>query len=237
VHRRVSARSTARVLGVDACSKGWVGVADDGNRCQAYFGGTITQVVAAAEADGPFDVVAIDIPIGLPDADGRQADELARRELGPRRSSLFMTPVRRALLADDHASASRINRELTGSGISMQAFRLKPKLLEVEAWVLTTSRTVIEVHPELSFTGMAGAPLATRKATWAGAVERCGLLRAEGLVMQGGLGEAGRLAGVDDVLDAGAAAWTARRYLDGVARSLPSTPQRFSDGIACAIWT
>lgn len=198
---------------------------------------TITLVVAAAEADGVLDVVAIDIPIGLPDSTTRQADELARRELGPRRSSLFMTPVRRAVLADEHAPASQINRELTGSGISMQAFRLTPKLLEVEAWVLSTSRTVIEVHPELSFTAMAGTPLTTRKATWAGAVERHGLLRSEGLVIEGDLDEPGRLAAVDDVLDAGAAAWTARRFTRGVARSLPATPERFSDGIACAIWT
>jgi len=129
----------ARVLGVDACSKGWVGIAHDGTRCDAYFGATIAEVVAAGQADGAFDVVAIDIPIGLPDSTSRRADELARRELGPRRSSLFMTPVRRAVLADDHASASRINRELTDSGISMQAFMLKPKLLEVEAWVLAFS--------------------------------------------------------------------------------------------------
>ena len=197
---------------------------------------TIAEVVAAGQADGAFDVVAIDIPIGLPDSTSRQADELARRELGVRRSSLFMTPVRRAVLADDYASASRINRELTGSGISMQAFMLKPKLLEVEAWVLATPRTVLEVHPELGFTTMAGGPLPTRKATWAGAVERHRLLRSEGLTIESELGEVGRLAGVDDVLDAGAAAWTAQRFARGVARSRPSTPERFSDGIACAIW-
>jgi len=96
---------------------------------------------------------------------------------------------------------------------------------------------VIEVHPELSFRRMAGAPLTTRKATWAGAIQRYALLTTEGMLIDGDLGEAGRLAAVDDVLDAGAAAWTAQRYLRGTARSLPSPPERFSDGIACAIWT
>ncbi len=227
----------ARVLGVDACSKGWVGIGHDVSHCAAYFGATIADVVAAGETDGAFDVVAIDIPIGLPDSTSRRADELARRELGPRRSSLFMTPVRRAVLAEDHAAASQINRELTGSGVSMQSFMLKPKLLEVEAWVLATQRPVIEVHPELSFARMADAPLTTRKATWAGASQRHALLAAWGLTIDGELGGAGRLAAVDDVLDAGAAAWTAQRYLRGTARSLPNTPERFSDGIACAIWT
>jgi predicted RNase H-like nuclease len=43
--------------------------------------------------------------------------------------------------------------------------------------------------------------------------------------------------GVDDVLDAAAVAWTAVRVARGVARHLPDPPERFSDGIDCAIWT
>jgi len=44
------------------------------------------------------------------------------------------------------------------------------------------------------------------------------------------------MAAVDDVLDAAAAAWTARRYANGQAQSMPGTPEVFSDGIECAIW-
>ena len=47
---------------------------------------------------------------------------------------------------------------------------------------------------------------------------------------------AAEMAAVDDVLDAAAAAWTARRYAHGQARSIPQDPQVFSDGIRCAIW-
>ena len=43
--------------------------------------------------------------------------------------------------------------------------------------------------------------------------------------------------GVDDVLDAAAVAWTARRVAAGAARRLPAEPERFSDGVDCAIWT
>ena len=49
------------------------------------------------------------------------------------------------------------------------------------------------------------------------------------------LGPAGTLAAVDDVLDAAAAAWSARRVVAGSARLLPDPPERFSDGRPCAI--
>jgi predicted RNase H-like nuclease len=42
---------------------------------------------------------------------------------------------------------------------------------------------------------------------------------------------------VDDVLDAAAVAWTADRVARGTARHAPDPPERFSDGIDCAIWT
>jgi predicted RNase H-like nuclease len=225
----------ARVLGVDACKKGWVGVGVGDTGPTVYFGRHIGDVVAAAEYDGPLGVVGIDIPIGLPDNGRRQADVLARAVVGPRRSSVFMTPVRDALLAEDHARAVVVNRERTGEGLSIQAFGLKRKLLEVEAWAQSTHHTVIEVHPEVCFAQIAGAPLATRKSTWAGAEERRSLLEGAGMLPQG-LNHAGTMAAVDDVLDAAAVAWTARRHSRGEARSLPDIPEVFSDGRPCAVW-
>ena len=53
-----------RVIGVDAWTKGWVGVTSDLRA--DYFGATIDQLVAIADGDGELEVVVIDIPIGLP---------------------------------------------------------------------------------------------------------------------------------------------------------------------------
>ncbi|MEV5739135.1 DUF429 domain-containing protein [Microbispora rosea] len=257
----------ARVLGVDACRAGWIGVVPpacprDGGAARAYFAPRIADLVALADADGEVAVVAVDMPIGLPDglrdvhpdvhADARpggpaspgvpggrgrrRADVLARQELGPRWRSVFMTPVRAAIEADDYATAVAVNRRLTGEGVSRQAFGLKEKLLEVERWVREAGRHVVEIHPELSFARLAGAPLPHPKTTWAGAERRRELLAAAGVVLAGDLGPAGAAAGVDDVLDAGAAAWTALRVASGEARPLPDPPEVFSDGIPCAIW-
>jgi predicted RNase H-like nuclease len=227
--------SGERVLGVDACKAGWVGITLQGNETRGYLASTISDLVDQAAADGPLEAVAVDIPIGLPDEGRRQADVLAKAAIGPRRLSVFMTPVRSALLAPTHATAVAINRELAGEGISLQAFGLRPKLLEVERWVTETNHHVVEVHPEVSFAFLAGEPLSTRKSTWAGAQRRHGLLATAGIRLAGDLGAAGA-AGVDDVLDAAAAAWTARRLTRGQAISMPDPPEQFSDGLSCAIW-
>jgi len=67
-----------------------------------------------AGAEGPLAVVAIDIPIGLPDRGRRQADVLAGKAVGTLTSLVFMTPTRAALDAPDHRTASARNHALAG---------------------------------------------------------------------------------------------------------------------------
>lgn len=225
------------MLGADACKAGWVGIALSDVGVRAYVHPEIAGLVTLAAADEALAAVGIDIPIGLADAGLRRADVLARKAAGPRWASVFATPVRPALAMPDHQQASALNRQLAGSGISRQAFNLRDKILQVDRWLPTAPCPVIEVHPELCFAEMAGAPLAESKSTWAGAVTRRRLLAAQGIEVSGDLGLGGQQVGVDDVLDAAAVAWTARRFAAGSARCLPSEPERFSDQIDCAIWT
>jgi predicted RNase H-like nuclease len=229
--------TTRRVLGVDACRAGWVAVVWSAHAIRAYVHADIAAIAALATADGPVDVIGIDIPIGLADSSLRQADLLARKAAGPRWASVFVTPVRPAVLIDDYAGASALNRRLTGSGISRQAYNLRDKMLQVDDWLPVAPSHVVEVHPELSFAELAGKPLADSKSTWSGAVRRHQLLAAAGIDVSGDLGLAGYHVGVDDVLDAAAVAWTAARVARGAARCLPDPPERFSDGVPAAIWT
>lgn len=229
--------SSGRVLGVDACKRGWIAIALEDAVTGAYVAGDIGVLMAQAQADGPVAVVAVDMPIGLPDQGHRQADVLARAAIGRLWPSVFMTPVRQALLAADHATASAINRQLTGHGISVQAFGLKPKLLQVERWAHQAAARVVEIHPEVCFARLAGAPLTARKSSWAGAERRRELLAGADIRLTADLYGAGGYAGMDDVLDAGAAAWAARQVLRGHARPLPDPPETFSDSWPCAIWS
>lgn len=220
-----------RVLGVDGYQRGWVGIGWDGSSVAAYVGPTITELVQAV---GAVDVVAIDIPIGLPASGRRQADIAVKTLLGVRRSTVFFTPVRAAIERETFAEANAAARFRGGFGLSQQAYALRAKLLDVDAWVRTAPVVVREIHPEVSFAEMAGRPLLSNKHTWRGMHERRALLRREGIELADDLGAAGT-AGVDDVLDAAAACWSARRIAAGQARSFPDPPEPL-DGVAAAIW-
>lgn len=221
-------------VGVDACPAGWVAI--------RWSPGSPPRGVVVAHLDGLGEVVAdagsvaIDIPIGLPEAGLRAADVQARRFLGPRRNSVFHTPVRAALEAPTHGEASAISRQLTGRGISMQAYRLGPKLLEAEAWRHGVPAPVWEVHPEVTFAVLLDHPARASKKTWAGMIERRDALAAVGIDLDD-LGEAGARAGVDDVLDAAALAWSAHRLATGQGISFPDPPEADpATGEPMAIW-
>lgn len=221
-------------MGVDACPAGWVAV--------HWSPGVAPRAVVVSRLDALGEVVAdtagvaIDIPIGLPEAGLRAADVETRRFLGLRRNSVFHTPVRAALEAPTHAEASAVSRQLTGRGISMQAYRLGPKLLEAEAWRHGVPVPVWEAHPEVTFAVLLDHPARASKKTWAGMVERRDALAAVGIELDD-LGEAGARAGVDDVLDAAALAWSAHRLATGQGISFPDPPEADpTTGEPMAIW-
>jgi predicted RNase H-like nuclease len=223
-----------RVIGIDGCRKGWIGIVASGGGVEALFSPRVADLVAGA---GKVEAIAIDIPIGLPDRGVRQADRAARERLGRLASSVFLTPVRAALAAEPYHEATAVAVRLTGSGISQQAYRLREKIFEVEEWLPSSPAPVWEVHPEISFAVANGAPLACSKHTWAGGEERRHILARQGLVLDGPLLPAGRHAGPDDVLDAAIAAWSARRLAAGTGQSLPARPEeRTPGGRLMAIW-
>jgi hypothetical protein len=132
------------VLGVDACRGGWVAVGLAGSGVSAHTAASIGEVMEVA---GPAEVVAIDIPIGLPATGRRRADCIARSLLGPRRSSVFFAPPRDVLVAPGHREAADRCEKLCGYRVSQQAYRLGPKILEVASWLADYPGPVIEVLP------------------------------------------------------------------------------------------
>lgn len=217
----MSGQGGAVVAGVDGCRAGWVVVTSSltasGITLVAEVVPRIDTVVRRL-ADGHLAAVAVDMPWGLTPRGPRACDTEARARLGPRRSSVFPTPPRPLLGSTTHAEAVAAGRALDGRGISVQAFNLLPKIAELDAAAgPELASRLVEAHPESVFATMAGAPLATSKRTAEGRAERRALvqrhlgLRAEAL--------ADRLPGAapDDVLDAAANAWTARRWHDGTA--------------------
>lgn len=225
---------TPAVLGVDGCTAGWVGALLRSGRVRLLTAPTMAALVERARTYDEPSVVGIDIPIGLPDDGSRQADVVARTALPRgRKSSVFPTPARAAVAATTWQEANAANREATGKGLSHQGFHLCHKIAEVDAWVRGDPEvSVIEVHPEVSFTAL-GAATVTSKRTAQGRETRAAALRAAGITLPGELRGPGYA--VDDALDACAVAWTARRHAAGESRAMPEHPERFSDGLVAAI--
>jgi predicted RNase H-like nuclease len=225
------------VTGVDGCAGGWVAVtlAADG---QAAHGRQAVRIAVAPTLAGlplglpPATVIAgIDMPLGLLAEGWRAADLLARGQLGRRGVTVFMIPPRPVWLAGSYAEANRACRELTGKGLPAQTWGLRGKLLEADAYRRGSALPLYEVHPELSFAALAGAPLPASKHTTAGLAARRDLLARAGLTVPPTIAGAAE----NDLLDAAAVAWSARRIAAGQAVTLTSPAQRADDGTEIAI--
>lgn len=215
------------VLGVDGCRLGWVGVVWDGST-RVLVAPTIAALVDLA---GPLEAVAIDMPIDLPTSEPRVAEQHARRRLPGRASTVFNAPAAAVLEVADYHDGNAANRASLGLGLSKQTWYLVPKIRDVRDWLETgPPMPVVEAHPEVCFAAMNGSVLVDGKTTAAGEATRRRLLLDHGLDV---VAERRTGVAVDDVLDAAATAWTARRLVDGVAERLPPEPR---DALSPAIW-
>ena len=219
-------------IGVDGYPGGWVAVHLAAGRFErAWAASDLTTLLAGLAAGA---TVGIDIPIGGVQRGWRAADHAARAALGPRRSSVFLVPPRPVWTEPTHAAASVRCRELTGSGLSMQSYRLLPKMLEAERF---TGTELHEVHPELVFQRLnGGATVPYGKKTWNGQTHRRALLAGVDVVLPDDLGTAGAVP-PDDLLDAAAVAWCAGRIARSEAVPLPDVPEYDVTGRRIAIWS
>ena len=206
------------LLGVDGCRGGWLVV---GARLNPS--GDFEQLSWSLELEAAgfidADLVAIDMPMGLAAAGPRACDQQARALLGARRSSVFPTPVRAALGAVDYRDACDLSFAVSGRKLSKQAYNLLPKIRQLDQLLLANpqrSDRVHEVHPELAFCQWnGGEPMAQGKKTAAGAAQRQALVEAQfpGLAPRIRKGVAQSKLADDDILDAIACLWSARRLL------------------------
>jgi predicted RNase H-like nuclease len=225
-------RCTVIVIGVDGCAGGWVAVtlpADGPAPPRVTVAATLADL--ALDAPPTAAAIGIDMPLGLLAEGWRASDALARGRLGRRAVTVFAIPPRPVWLARGYAEANRTCRELTGKGLSAQAWGLRGKLLEADAYRRGRALPLYEVHPELSFAALAGAPLQASKHTPAGLAARRDLLTRAGLALPPAVAGAAE----DDLLDAAAVAWSARRIAAGEAVTLTNPAQRADNGTEIAI--
>ena len=232
-----------QIAGVDGCKGGWICISKDllsGEISTEVFpsmAGLLKRMPKAV-------VLAVDIPIGLPDSGPRKCDQLARKLLGsPRASSVFPAPIRPAIEARSREEADEITRSVDGRGVGAQAWGLYARIREVDEIVSTDAlarRRIYEVHPELSFMYWnGGIALAESKKTEAGMAVRVRLIDdhfGKDLRQQVRQQHPRSRVHDDDVNDAFAALWTAERILSDSVKIFPDPPQWDALGIEMAMW-
>jgi predicted RNase H-like nuclease len=188
------------------------------------------------------EIIAVDMPIGLletPQPGGRSCDQLARRLLRRRASSVFSPPGRLVLQATHYD-------QVRGHGMSRQAFGILPKIRELDHLITPAHQTVVyEAHPELAFMQLAGAPMRHNKKTAAGRAERLEALRRAAIPRYTALPTAVQRAvhtyprtrvAYDDLLDACVLLKTSYRLATAQAQRLPATPELDAKGLRMEIW-
>lgn len=226
------------IAGVDGCSAGWLAIVERNGELSALIAPDLETLLNRISGA----LVGIDIPIGLPDRGSRGCDLQARKLLGrPRGSSVFPAPVRACLRDWDYSRLCSLHRTIDGRGLTKQAFHLLPKIKQVDDLLVRTpefAKLIREVHPEVSFALWNGEqPMRFNKAKLAGRRER------ERLISREWPGERERLAmqlrgnrfAADDLNDAFAALWSARRIAAGGAKSFPEETQWDSEGLQMRI--
>jgi threonine dehydratase len=238
------------IAGVDGCKAGWI-VASLDDAAGAYPVLRVVPRLAALFEDGePPALVAVDMPIGLPDriaGTGRGPEQAVRSLLGARQSSVFSIPSRSAVHALDYREACGI--ALASSEpprkVSKQGFFLFPKIREIDLLLREAAHwreRVYEVHPELAFRTMRGLPLQHPKKI-KGAINPAGMTERRALLIAAGLPEESvhapppRGAAADDALDALAALVVAGHIRAGRGKPFPDPPGRDSHMLPIAIWT
>lgn len=228
------------VIGVDGCPGGWIAVRW-GESLTHHLCSSFKEVLALDAA-----VIAVDMPIGFPEQSGRAVEREVRGKLGARQFSVFSVPSRAAIQCADYRQSCDTN--LVNSNppkmLSQQIFYIFPKMREIDALMTPPLQSrIYEIHPELSFWKMnSETPLPLPKKIKGRAFKpgldlRRELLIAAGFPLHALPPAAYRRSdvGADDLLDACAAAWSARRIRDGRSLRFPAAPPLDARGLRMEI--
>jgi predicted RNase H-like nuclease len=245
--------------GVDGCRAGWVVafVRPQNGEVRLRVVPHFAEVIAAPEAPA---IIAVDIPIGLPEHSGlrgRSPEREVRPLVGQRRSSVFRVPSRQAVYVGvDHSVPDDKERYIKACAVARatsvdkkafgkQTFYLFPKIVEVDKVLRAQNKLinrVYETHPELAFWRLNGGRALGEPKRVKGSCHDPGLALRRSRLIEAGFPAAvvnnvpPKGASPDDLLDALACAAIAQRIHQGLAQRFPDPPEHDACGLPMAIW-
>ena len=225
-----------RIAGIDGCRSGWliVEAGSDLSKAELRFAPNWNSVNRVAK------IVAVDMPIGIPQRGVRQCEVEARKLLSPYAARVFKSLSRGALrfAQSEWNTANQWSKARGFGGISKQIWNIRPKIKEIDRSIAPADQArIYEAHPELAFARLNGGTPLDSKHTPEGLNARKRLLLRAGFTnldswLQNLRGNGAK---ADDLFDACALTLTARNILRGRARHIPEVVERDSRSLRMSI--
>lgn len=164
-------------IGADGCKRGWI-------IAVLYNGELILEkhpsINSIVNRYPVYDEFLIDMAIGLRDDLAKiRPDDIARKELSPRGSTLFPIPSRSAVYAETEQEQKQANIRTLGKSLPKQTINIIPKIREMDKFLQANpeyKNRIFESHPEFSFARLKGEVLLSKKKEFEGIEERNSIL-------------------------------------------------------------
>lgn len=222
-------------IGADGCKGGWIiAVLKNGGLILEKHP-SINSIVNRYPA---YDEFLIDMAIGLRDDPVKvRPDDIARKELSPRGSTLFPIPSRSAVYSETEEEQKQANLRTLGKSLPKQTINIIPKIREMDEFLEANpeyKNRIFESHPELSFARLKGEVLLSKKKKYEGFEERRSILASclpDILLPDFYLKAKEMKCNPDDLLDAVCLAITAALKAAGKCETIPADPDMDEKGL------
>ena len=222
-------------IGADGCRGGWIAcILDHGEMRLERFDSIELLINAYPE----FDAFLIDMAVGLQTSkDQVRPDDFARKELGPRSSSVFPIPCRQAVYAATEDEQKQANIRVLGKSLAKQTISIIPKIRELDQFLTghpEYKNRILESHPEVDFARLLGSVVMPKKKGFIGFMERAAILKKylPGKDFAGMWKRAKEFkCNPDDLMDAACLAVTAFLEGAGNCETIPPEPERDETGL------
>ena len=220
----------SQIIGIDGCKRGWFSVwQNPDDTIQSSIFSTLNHLKDFFNDEAHL-IIGIDMPVVLSDFIPREADQLARKLLSKKASSVFTAPTPEMLEQPNYERASYVSKRLFGKSMSLQSWYLFPKIKDVQTIIHDAHISLYEIHPELSFRAMNQEEVILEsKKSKEGFEIRNALLRRhfESFDFESIRNLYPRKDVMDnDILDAMAVLWSTKRIQANEASFLPKIPEK-----------
>jgi predicted RNase H-like nuclease len=210
------------IIGIDGCKSGWFSIWENQDKSiHSSVFSNLNELKNFFKNESQL-ILGIDMPVVLSEVIPRQADQLARKLLSKKASSVFTAPTPEML--------DQPNYEKASLSMSLQSWYLFPKIKDVQTMIHHEDMQIYEIHPELSFRAMNNEQVILEsKKTQEGFALRNALLSMhfKNFIFEDIRNQHARKDVMDnDILDALAVLWSAKRIQSNQASYLPQAPEK-----------